>query len=393
MSTDMPGRRLAALAEEARGRASRFQTGRERHRFQPPQLGDLFVVPESGEAPLEWALLERRPEPAEGFVAVPADSVPLVGSGDVEVPPGAPAAPLTLRCHHTVILDKYLLASDRRTGTLEPGLITRALEMRRAIENRTYVASPLAEEVDQDPEYRDWIEEVITPARTRLLERASRERPPGTERVPRRTWALAATVLIALGLGTAGGLLWQRDHVRLLEEDRQRAERALAVERGQREQELSAERERHRRELTERERQAEEERRRDREQIAALERRLEETGRVDPLVNVPFAYLAPRDPTRGEPMGLTVPQEASYLFLVLQVLDTRPFQDLRLEIVRRDTGARVWSRNGLIRNKTNEVRLALPLELLPVGEYRLHLFGLEGGTVEPMGEYELKIKP
>jgi hypothetical protein len=90
---------------------------------------------------------------------------------------------------------------------------------------------------------------------------------------------------------------------------------------------------------------------------------------------------------------LTVPQDADYLFLVLQVLDTRPFDDLRLEIVRRDTGARVWSRDGLTRNKLNEVRLALPRTLLSPGEYRLHLFGAEGGSVEPVAEYDLKLEP
>src|SRR6185436_4516272 len=294
MSMERPNDRFAALAEETQGRASRLRSEHERHRLRPPQPGDLFVVPEAGDIPLEWALLERRPDHEGGFLAVPADSVPLVGSGDIEVPLGELAAPLTLRCRFWIFLDKRIPHPDRRTGTLEPGTVARALEARRAIEAGTYVASPLAEEVDQDPEYRDWIEDVLTPARARLLERASQQRTrEGSGGVPRRTWALAASVVIALGLGMAGGLLWQRDQLRILEEDRQRAARTLAEERGQRAQELKAERERHRRELAEREQRDDEERRRDREQIASLERRLQETSRVDPLVNVPFAYLAP----------------------------------------------------------------------------------------------------
>ena len=387
MSMERPQDRLAALAEEAQGRASRFRFERERHRLRPAGPGDLFVIPEAGDVPLEWALLEHRSDPPDGFVAVPADSIPLVGSGDVEVPPGQPAAPLTLRCRFWVLLDRRLLHPDRRSGILESGTVGRALETRRAIEAGTYVASPLAEEVDQDPEYRDWIEDVLAPARERLL-----ERPDEPEGMPRRTWALAASVVIALGLGLAGGLVWQRDQIRALEEDRQRAERALAAERGQREHALSAERERYRRDLAERERKAAEEQSRDRERIAELERRLEEGRRIAALVNVPFAYLAPREPTRGEPTGLAVPPDADYLFLILQAQDTRPFDDLRVEIVRRDTGARVWSGAGLTRNQLTEVRIALPRELLPAGEYRLRLLGSMDGKAETVAEYELKIE-
>lgn len=361
--------------------------------FLPAGPGDLFVVPEAGDAPVEWALLERRPESSDWFMAVPADTVPLAGSGDVEVPPGEPLAPLTLRCAHAVPLRERLLRRGWRTGALEPRTLAKALETLRAIEAKTYVAPPLAEEVDRDPEYLDWIRDVVAPARLNLIVIATPKwNPRESQGAPRRTLALAASVLIALGLGMAGGLLWQREQVMISEAERFRTEQALAEERERRAQELQAERERHLRELTEREQKIEEERKRDRERIAALERQLEGTGRIEALINVPFAYLSPRDPTRGEDEGLTMPPDADYLFLVLQILGTPSFDNLRLDIVRRDTGARVWSRNGLTRNKINEVPLALPRQLLAPGEYRLRLYGLAGGEAELVGEYDLTIE-
>jgi hypothetical protein len=361
--------------------------------FLPAGPGDLFVVPEAGDAPVEWALLERRPENSDWFMAVPADTVSLAGSGDVEVPPGEPLAPLTLRCAHAVPLRERLLRRGWRTGALDPRTLAKALEALRAIEAKTYVASPLAEEVDRDPEYLDWIKDVVAPARLNLIVIATPKwNPRKSQGAPRRTLALAASVLIALGLGMTGGLLWQREQVMISEAERFRTERALAEERERRAQELQAERERHLRALAERLRRIGEERKRDRERIAALERQLEGTGRIEALVNVPFAYLAPRDPTRGEDKGLTVPPDADYLFLVLNTLDVPSFESLRLEILRRDNGERIWSRDGLTKNKINEVYLALPRQLLTPGEYRLRLYGLSDREAKLLREYDLTIE-
>lgn len=380
MSTEMP---------KPHGRAVPSQPSH----FLPAGPGDLFVVPEAGGSPVEWALLERRPENSDWFMAVPADTVPLAGSGDVEVPPGEPLAPLTLRCAHAVPLRERLLRRGWRTGTLDPRTLAKALETLRAIEAKAYVASPLAEEVDRDPEYLDWIRDVVAPARLNLIVIATPKwNPRKSQGAPRRTLALAASVLIALGFGMAGGLLWQREQVMISEAERLRTEQALAEERERRVQELQAERERHLRELAERLRRIGEESKRDRERIAALERQLEGTDRLEALINVPFAFLAPRDPTRGEDEGRTIPPDADYLFLALAIQDTQSFENLRLEILRRDNSERVWSRDGLTRNKINEVYLALPRQILAPGEYRLRLYGLSGGEAELVEEYDLTIE-
>ena len=190
MPTDDPRERLFPAA--ARARARSLSGG-------PPEPGDLFVLRATADLPVEWAVLDRRP--GEELLAVPADTSPLAGSADVEVPATAPGGPLCLRCRFGAWLKPGLFEPELRSGSLAPETVAAARQQVRRLEAGTLEPSPLAEEVDADSEYRDWIQEV--PERARTLALAAR---PAASWKP-HSWfgtgyPLAATfALLALGLG------------------------------------------------------------------------------------------------------------------------------------------------------------------------------------------------
>jgi hypothetical protein len=168
--------------------------------------GDLFVLAATAELPVEWAVLERRPG-RPGFsgragelLVVPADTQPSAGSADVEVPAASPGGPLSLRCRFGVWVDAGLFAAAKRSGSLSPETVAEALQRFRRVEAGTLDPSPLAEEVDADPEYVDWIRDV--PERARDLVLATRR----TEARPRRPFSLEGYRLAALFALLAIGL-------------------------------------------------------------------------------------------------------------------------------------------------------------------------------------------
>ena len=147
------------------------------------------------------------PGPAAGrdreggeLLVVPADTHPSAGSADVEVPAGAPGGPLSLRCRFGAWLDAGLFAAATRSGSLAPETVAEALQRLRRVEAGTLEPSPLAEEVDADPEYEDWIRDV--PERARALVLAARRaeaRPPRPSSL--EGYRLAALfALLAIGL-------------------------------------------------------------------------------------------------------------------------------------------------------------------------------------------------
>lgn len=170
------------------------------------QPGDLFVLPATAELPVEWAILNRRPGGAAGQrLAVPADTRPLVGGADVEVEVGEPGGPLVLRCACGVWLDAGLFQPDLRSGALAPETVAEALHRWRQAEDGTVEASPLTEEVEADPEYRDWIRDV--PERARALAAAS-ARPAGGAAPPARRWSMALPLAAVFAAATLGLSVW-----------------------------------------------------------------------------------------------------------------------------------------------------------------------------------------
>lgn len=194
--------RLEALAAQAHARSAGLSAELERRRGHPPGPGDLFVLPATGDLPVEWAILDRGT--GGKLLAVPADSGLPAGTADVEVPADAPGGPLSLRCRYGAWLDGALFDPGLRSGTLAPETVAEALHRVRQIESGALEGSPLAEEVDADPEYADWIRDVPERARELVVAaQASNPRPSSA-----RSWGAAHRLAAVLALMTIGLALW-----------------------------------------------------------------------------------------------------------------------------------------------------------------------------------------
>jgi hypothetical protein len=169
----------------------------------PPEPGDLFVLAATADLPVEWAILDRRPGRSGELLAVPADTRPLAGSADVEVPAELSGGPLSLRCRFGVWLDAGLFEPELRSGVLAPDIVAEALHRFHQVESGDLEASPLAEEVDADPEYADWIREV--PERARALAAAAR---PAARPAPSVSWASAHRLAAMFALLAVGLSIW-----------------------------------------------------------------------------------------------------------------------------------------------------------------------------------------
>ncbi|HKV09767.1 MAG TPA: hypothetical protein VJ725_16615 [Thermoanaerobaculia bacterium] len=399
MNPETPESRLDRLTAEALDKAARLDAELARRRGRPAEPGDLFHLSRTAAFPIEWALLDRDPKTPGRLLAVPADSNPLLGSADVEVPDSALSGPLSLRCRFGAWLEPPALADGKRTGLLETEFLEQARNHQAALERGENPAPLLAFETDVDPEYEDWVNEVLAPARAALTAPAAEERAPAPVVPLRPRWtslgnpyALAASILLLVTLSLAGGLLRQSQRLQDLAAERTRTEEQLRQEKEKLAGELQQAGEKHRQELAERERQAEEARRKDQERIADLEKQLESGGRVRPLINVPFVNLIPRDPVRGEIQPVSLPPEADRLFLLLSIIDPRSFPSYRLELLQKDDGRKIWREEGLTASDLNEISLALPRSLFSPGDYRFRLFGLRDGKPERVAEYDLRIE-
>lgn len=129
--------------------------------------GDLFALPAPlrAEYVLNWAIIRLSPAgEAKRFFVVPVDQNPLAGSDDVAVPREAPGGPCTLRCGQGVWIDAERLLLEQRIDVLDEEVVDRA---DRAIEAADVGDSNVSRnenehrsEVDADPEYQEWMDEV-----------------------------------------------------------------------------------------------------------------------------------------------------------------------------------------------------------------------------------------
>jgi hypothetical protein len=323
MPTEDARERLTASAVRAREGAVRL-AAESAGPGGPPAPGDLFVLALTAGLPVEWAVLDRRlggSGRAGELLAVPADAHPAAGSGDVEVPPAARGGPLSLRCRFGVWLDAGLFAAGKRSGSLAPETVAEALQRLRWVEAGTLEPSPLAEEVDADPEYEDWIRDV--PERARALVLAARQ-PGGRQpesRPPRlhllEGYRLAAMfALLAIGLS-----VW----------------------------------------------------------VVLLRR---EVGRLSaPIIGVPSGEIVLGEKTRGSHTVVTVPREEVNVPLLLVMEGVIPDQRGRFEIA--DVkGKVVWSSRPLHLPRAGEdVWLIVPRSDLPDGEYHVRLVPSAGGPL------------
>ena len=278
----------------------------------PPQPGDLFVLAATADLPVEWAILDRR---AGKVLAVPADTRPLAGSADVEVPVELSGGPLSLRCRFGVWLDAALFEPKLRSGALTPDIVAEALQRFQRLESGDLEASPLAEEVDADPEYADWIREV--PERARALAAVARPAAARPGPAPAVSWASAYRLAAMFALLAVGLSIW----------------------------------------------------------VVLLRR---EVGRLsEPIFDIPANEVVLGTGNRGGSV-LEIPRGASHVLLVLVVDAGIAPQEGRFEIVDAG-GREVWHSRRVHLIPAEEFRLLVPRRLLPDGGYRVRIVPDAGG--------------
>jgi hypothetical protein len=310
------------------GRRAAETAPRDGRSGEPPAPGDVLVARSTRAYPREWVVVDRQ---GDRLLVVPADTNPLVGTGDAWVPAAAPSGPLALRCRHALWLAERALSSAARTGALSAEFLEEARRKWRAVAAGEDPGEVLEQEVDADPAYQDWIAEVVTRARAALAEAAGapgggvRRGRPGTGWPP-IPLALAATFAVA----TAGLSVW----------------------------------------------------------VVLLRGKVERLSQ--PVVDPARGEVVFGGGTRGTGT-VTVAQGASHLLLVVVLESETPVHaTYRLAILNREGGLR-WESAPLPDTPLREYRLILPGRFASAGELRLRLSGVEGGRSFLLEEVALKV--
>ena len=391
--------RLRRLTGEAVARftAARVETEAERQR--PPRPGDAFVFEETGACAVEWVILEQDPANPLRLLVVPADDNPLIGSQDVAIDPQTACGLSSLRCALAVWLEAGAFDPEHRTGSVDAEALARARRRRDEIQSATIRGSIREQEVDNDPEYQEWVEEVVETQAALPGNLAGKQPSPPLvfRRSPRwgslsSPYTVAASTLLAVTLGLVAGTAWQRKNLKELERERQNlaAEAeglAGALEHSdQARHALEASTQEQARLIEELEQQN---RVRDAE-ITSLERDLQEARQQEPQLDLPFVFLNHQEPVRGSEDPLVVPKGARRLALIFEVVDFEPYPAYRLRILEAETGREIWQ-NDRLTKRGSELSLDLPLSIFRSGDYGLEIFGLRG-EAKLLESYSLSLR-
>jgi hypothetical protein len=399
-----PDLRQETRQAAAAWKQARDPRGDELAEPSPGLVGQVLILPELGEPRLAWAVLRRKEGEDEQRLLVATDVNPLVGSGDVAVT--APVVgSLNLRCRFAVWVSERDLSATTLLGTLPPEALSRADSRRQAIEAGRPVGTFSEQETEEDPEYQDWIEEVVRPAVGKLEARAGTDAPSPlpalpfptprpTERrpSPRSVWIRWAAVLAFVALGAASGSLWWRQGqeiagLRAAAEASEAAHRQAIAELEARRADLEAQyRTRLQKAGEDRARHESEHRAR----LQELEAKLAQLRQATAVKNPLLAVLEPAGAQRG-PTRLKVGPEVSHLVLWLPV-DDPAGTEFQIEVYERRSGKRVFAQTGLRTDVLGEVRLGLPAALLPPGDYRLRLLRKHGGEWQLVREHLIGIE-
>lgn len=307
----------------------------------PAALGELFVLRQLAQFPLEWAVVERSAEDPALLLVVPADTLPETGSADVRLPARAESGPLSLRCGYPVWVPEDLLRQGVRSGRLADPDLARARRLLDDIEQGRPTGTPLEHETEDDPEYIDWIVGTVAQAAAALSEaRAALERrgavpgavAAGAPGPPPRRWQQAAPLLAAALVVVAVGLSVQN---------------------------------------------------------FVLQRRVARLSL--PFFNLPSGELLFAGPSRG-PATVTVrlPRGAQHLLLTIVVGADLPAGAGHIEI-ETVQGRRVWSSPPFPLRPGEELNLVLPRELLPDRRYRVALFAIGAAASAPPALREIEL--
>ena len=152
-------RKSVEASRRLRGERGERSEGEDR----APSPGMVYMLQATADHGIEWLLIEVE---EGGFWAVPADTVPLIGPGDLALETES-LGPLTLRCMYGVLLYPVALKRELHSGRLPAADLAQARQychrQRFGLDQPTLAQ----QEVALDPEYREW-QEVLAAARSEV---------------------------------------------------------------------------------------------------------------------------------------------------------------------------------------------------------------------------------
>ncbi len=396
---------LVAVSLEALDRYEEQQDALAGDKTRPPAPGDVYVIRETRDYDVEWVLVAHDPASPERYLAVPADANPLKGSADVALADGS----LRLRSLFAVWIDARVLDPDLRVSAVAAADVKRTRQRWLDVGDGKTTGSVLAREVDDDPEYHDWCEDVLGPARRRLVEALETKKDDASDEsegvvVPFRRPArfIALPIAASVALVVTGGfalLLWRsiervqslEETSRLVEERHGEELRGLEAERDRLEAERVRLEEARRLELARAGEESERVAQQHRDQIAALDQRLEEARGASDVINPTITVFDPPELTTRGKMELTLSPGSSHVVLFFALRERSPAPRYRLVVRERGDDAVVWTNDRLTLEEPGEIRVGLPAAILMQGEFELELARLEGDAFNKIADYELTI--
>lgn len=383
MNDDLLSRALERAQTAAR--ASRAEVALPTLAEEPAQPGDVLLHPAQHALPVQWVVVAA---PSGAPKVVPADAGSMVGSGDVALVEPSGVGRLSARCRFEQPLFPAALAGARRSGRLGAANLAR-VERRRSDLAASREGSFTEIETDQDPEYEDWLSEVVEPACRQWQELGTAKVVPLPQRAEpsytRLRWA--AGIAAVIGLGALAGLWLQAGRISKLEEAAQRQQSATS----EREAEFAAREQDLARQIAESEKARQATEGKAQEQLAAASEDLRRAREAALIVNPVLVALTPNAAVRGEVEAIALPAQSSHLLLFLPV-DQVVGGTLRLELLDGSEGRVLWQRNPLERQKGHEISVGVPAALLPTGEFVLRLYRRERGKEELIREHRLRLE-
>lgn len=296
--------------------------------------GDV-IVPERLQAyEVEWAVVARdvsipvsapassRVNGTGRLLVVPADGSSLVGGSDLAVDSAELGGPWTLHCLQGGWVDEEHLRPWARTGRLTEADARKARERWWQVANGAVVGSTLERELEEDPEYQEWLEEVVLPARRALFtapEPAVQTAP--LQHMPVQSIPVQPTSRIWQGVAVAASLL-----------------------------------------------------------LVLAGVWIDQLKRASSLAN-PQKIEVGMDRRSGEASGSFSPG-ASHVLWVIGLDPEMNAPRFRLELVRTDSGEVIWEEDRLVEGEKDILLAGTPTSKLRAGEYRMRLYSLRDG-VEP----------
>ncbi len=136
-------------------------------RGEPLEPGDLVLSTRTEDLPIEWLVLEKTGTDPVQLVVAPVDAMALYGPADVQLSRAETGGPVIARCGYAARIAADLLSPRYRTGRVDALALALARERCRESSSRLAGRS-VTDELGSQPDYQDWIEDVVLPACERL---------------------------------------------------------------------------------------------------------------------------------------------------------------------------------------------------------------------------------